>query len=102
MDLKIQIQGLPMIDFTPFVNMQDASGNKVSDYVEIVKGNFKDTFVEEFASQLNDTSELIRMAKHHLWCMAMDYCTPILKGWGGKEQAAYTSEFMKRLNIFQL
>jgi len=92
-NLKVQFGSAQEVDFSDFLNKEDEFGMKMSEYVSIIQWNHPNQ--EKYR-------EVIDLAYNQLWEFAISFCAERLKGWGGREQGAYATEFFKRMNIYKL
>ena len=92
-DLKVQFGSAQEVDFSDFLSKEDDFGMKMSDYVSIIQWNHPNQ--EHYR-------EVIDWAYNQLWEFAIQFCKKLLKGWGGREQSAYATEFFKRMGIYKL
>lgn len=92
-DLKVQFGSAQEVDFSDFLSKEDDFGMKMSDYVSIIQWNHPNQ--EHYR-------EVIDLAYNQLWEFAIQFCKKLLKGWGGREQSAYATEFFKRMGIYKL
>lgn len=95
-DLIICFGSAQAVDFTPFLEERDADGVTVADYLAVIVGTKNATDVFDYDITNDDVKS---MGWSWLYDKAIEFVTPRLKGWGGREQGAYVREFFQRMGI---
>ena len=92
-NLKVKFGSAQEVDFADFLSNDDGCGLKMSDYVSILRWDHPEQ---------ENYRHVIENAYNQLWEFTIQFCTKLLKGWGGREQGAYATEFFKRMGIYKL
>lgn len=97
MDLKIKFGSAQEVDFTEFLD-QTNSGIKYSEWINLLLGKPTTAIPQDFLDNFNKENDF-RFIFGYLWNSLIEWVTPKLKGWGGREQVAYSEEFLRRIGF---
>ena len=98
MDLKIKLGAAQEVDFAEFLD-QTNSGIKCSEWINLLLGKPTTAIPQEFLDQYEMCENSWRDLFDTIRRQAIEWVAPKLKGWGGREQVAYSEEFLQRIGF---
>ena len=100
MDLKIKFGAAQEVDFTEFLGTTDISNIMYGEWINLLLGKPTHGIPQEFIDEYkNGKNYSFSDIFDYIWEHAIEWVEPKLKGWGGREQAAYTHEFLYRIGF---